>query len=208
MNMSPPSELASLSLSSSLEHQKAEYNNQVLNLLNDYKPSSTSSSRILETIKSTTRNQRFEVNNNNNNNNYLKHKDGHSNHIDSFFSTSTSLPAHASFNHFRNNEFYSIFVSILTAAIFLIFIMWRWYRMKCDLRKALLEQIEIQNQERLLLDNRRQSSDSDDYRSNSTSSNTNSNSNSNRTSQHNRRRNPNRRLSSTRRWASHSSSNL
>ena len=44
------------------------------------------------------------------------------------------------FNGYKKNEFYSIFVSILTAAIFLLFIMWRWFRMKSDLRNALNEQ--------------------------------------------------------------------
>ena len=54
-----------------------------------------------------------------------------------------SLSTQASINElsgYRKNEFYSIFVSILTAAIFLLFIMWRWFRMKSDLRHALNEQ--------------------------------------------------------------------
>lgn len=65
---------------------------------------------------------------------------------------STSLQHHSSqLNHlaYKNNELYSIFVSMFTAAIFLLFIMWRWIRMKSDLRKALREQIEIQQQEQL-----------------------------------------------------------
>ena len=45
---------------------------------------------------------------------------------------------------YRNNELYSILVSMFTAALFLLFIMWRWFRMKSDLRKALREQLEIQ----------------------------------------------------------------
>lgn len=48
--------------------------------------------------------------------------------------------------HYRNNEMYSIFVSMLTAALFLLFIMWRWIRIKSDLRKALREQSEIDQQ--------------------------------------------------------------
>lgn len=51
--------------------------------------------------------------------------------------------------NYKNNELYSIFVSMFTAAIFLFFIMWRWFRMKSDLRKALREQLEIQQQEQL-----------------------------------------------------------
>lgn len=49
--------------------------------------------------------------------------------------------------NYKNNELYSIFVSMFTAAIFIFFIMWRWIRMKSDLRKALREQFEIQQQE-------------------------------------------------------------
>ena len=38
---------------------------------------------------------------------------------------------------------YSIFISMFTAALFLLFIMWRWTRIKRDLRQALREQAEI-----------------------------------------------------------------
>ncbi|CAF1060353.1 unnamed protein product [Brachionus calyciflorus] len=52
-------------------------------------------------------------------------------------------------NYNKNNELYSIFVSMFTAALFVFFIMWRWLKMKSDLRKALREQYEIQRQQRL-----------------------------------------------------------
>jgi hypothetical protein len=45
---------------------------------------------------------------------------------------------------YKNNEMYSILVSMFTAALFLIFIMWRWFKMKSDLKRALREQLEIQ----------------------------------------------------------------
>lgn len=48
-----------------------------------------------------------------------------------------------------NNELYSIFISMFTAAVFLIFIMWRWIRLKSDLRQALREQNEIEREMRL-----------------------------------------------------------
>ena len=48
---------------------------------------------------------------------------------------------------YRNNEIYSIFVSMFTAAIFLLFIMWRYYKMKSDLRKALREQLSSVQQQ-------------------------------------------------------------
>lgn len=47
----------------------------------------------------------------------------------------------------NNNELYSIFISMFTAAVFLIFIMWRWIRIKSDLRQALREQSEIERQQ-------------------------------------------------------------
>lgn len=47
-------------------------------------------------------------------------------------------------NHHKANEFYSIFVSVITAAVFLFFIMWRWFKMNSDFRKALREQLEVQ----------------------------------------------------------------
>jgi len=50
------------------------------------------------------------------------------------------------FTYKNNNEFYSIFVSMFTAALFLFFIMWRWLRMKSDLRKALQEQLLLEQQ--------------------------------------------------------------
>lgn len=59
---------------------------------------------------------------------------------------------------YRTNELYSIFVSILTAAIFVTFIMWRWFKMKSDLRKALQEQNLIDQQHRLNNFSSRQSS--------------------------------------------------
>ena len=72
----------------------------------------------------------------------------------SFYQVSKNLPVTsiASLNDYpssihKSNEFYSIFISMLTAAIFLLFIMWRWIKMKSDLRKALREQLEIQQQE-------------------------------------------------------------
>jgi hypothetical protein len=46
--------------------------------------------------------------------------------------------------YYKNNEIYSIFVSMFTAALFLVFIMWRWMRIKSDLRKALREQLQEQ----------------------------------------------------------------
>lgn len=52
------------------------------------------------------------------------------------------------FDH-KTNELYSIFISMLTAAIFVFFIMWRWMKMKSDLRKALHEQNLIEQQQRL-----------------------------------------------------------
>jgi len=56
-------------------------------------------------------------------------------------------PSHYSINDYhsqKNNEFYSIFVSVITAAVFLFFIMWRWFKMNSDFRKALQEQLEVQ----------------------------------------------------------------
>lgn len=61
--------------------------------------------------------------------------------------SSKSLGYSTPYNHhitYKNNELYSILVSMFTAALFLLFIMWRWFRMKSDLRKALREQLEIQ----------------------------------------------------------------
>jgi hypothetical protein len=59
-------------------------------------------------------------------------------------SSPTSSLIHNHRSNYKNNEMYSILVSIFTAALFLIFIMWRWFKMKSDLRKALREQLEIQ----------------------------------------------------------------
>ena len=59
-------------------------------------------------------------------------------------SSSSTLVHHGPHVTYKNNEMYSILVSMFTAALFLIFIMWRWFRMKSDLRKALREQLEIQ----------------------------------------------------------------
>ncbi len=69
-----------------------------------------------------------------------------------FYHTATTSSFYQSFHDlnsysYRKNEFYSIFISILTAAVFLIFIMWRWFKMKSDLRKALREQNEINDHE-------------------------------------------------------------
>ena len=58
-------------------------------------------------------------------------------------STSSSLAINNHHLSYKNNELYSFFVSMFTASIFLLFIMWRWFRMKSDLRKALREQLEI-----------------------------------------------------------------
>lgn len=64
------------------------------------------------------------------------------------YSPVSSLPSsHYSVNDYhshKNNEFYSIFVSVITAAVFLFFIMWRWFKMNSDFRKALREQLEVQ----------------------------------------------------------------
>lgn len=60
--------------------------------------------------------------------------------------------------NYKNNELYSIFVSMFTAAIFVFFIMWRWIRMKSDLRKALREQLEIQRQQQQFSNNNNSSS--------------------------------------------------
>lgn len=57
----------------------------------------------------------------------------------------TPLPTYKS----HNNELYSVFISMFTAAVFLIFIMWRWIRIKSDLRQALREQNEIEREMRL-----------------------------------------------------------
>ena len=59
--------------------------------------------------------------------------------------TTTTTPIHSYISHggsgFNNkNEMYSLFVSMFTAALFLLFIMWRWTRIKKDMRKALREQ--------------------------------------------------------------------
>lgn len=47
--------------------------------------------------------------------------------------------------NYKHSEFYTIFLSVLTAALLLLFIMWRWYRMKSDLRRAIEEFQETQN---------------------------------------------------------------
>jgi hypothetical protein len=68
----------------------------------------------------------------------------------SFISNSlSSLPSshYDDYNHHKANEFYSIFVSVITAAVFLFFIMYRWFKMNADFRKALNEQIDIQQQQ-------------------------------------------------------------
>jgi hypothetical protein len=57
-------------------------------------------------------------------------------------------PSYNDINAYKKNEFYSLFVSILTAAAFLFFIMWRWFKMRSDLRKSLEEQEQIQQHER------------------------------------------------------------
>lgn len=57
----------------------------------------------------------------------------------------------------KSNEFYNIFVSLLTAGLFVVFIMWRWIKMKSDLRKALREQNLINQQQRIENSNSRQS---------------------------------------------------
>lgn len=57
-------------------------------------------------------------------------------------------PSFNSFNSYKKNEFYSVFISILTAAAFAVFIMWRWLRMKADLKRAFEEQQQIQQNER------------------------------------------------------------
>ncbi len=64
------------------------------------------------------------------------------------FSSSTSNIYYPSYNEYNRNELYSICVSILTAAAFAVFIMWRWLRMKSDLKRALREQQQLQQHER------------------------------------------------------------
>ena len=68
-------------------------------------------------------------------------------------SSSTSNIYYPSYSEYNRNEFYSICVSILTAAAFAVFIMWRWLRMKSDLKRALREQEQIQQHERSSLQN-------------------------------------------------------
>ena len=68
-------------------------------------------------------------------------------------SSSTSNIYYPSYSEYNRNEFYSICVSILTAAAFAAFIMWRWLRMKSDLKRALREQEQIQQHERSSLQN-------------------------------------------------------
>lgn len=57
-------------------------------------------------------------------------------------------PSFNDMNAYKKNEFYSIFVSVLTAAAFLFFIMWRWFKMRSDLKRSLEEQEQIQQHER------------------------------------------------------------
>lgn len=49
----------------------------------------------------------------------------------------------------KSNELYSILVSMLTAGLFVVFIMWRWVKMKSDLQRALQEQNLINQQQRM-----------------------------------------------------------
>ena len=62
-------------------------------------------------------------------------------------SAAASSSSYQDIYQYKNNEFYSIVVSMLTAAILLLFIMWRWFRMKADLRKALREQMLEQREQ-------------------------------------------------------------
>jgi hypothetical protein len=66
--------------------------------------------------------------------------------------------AYDQFGYHKHNELYSIFVSMFTAALFLLFIMWRWVRIKSDLRKALREQAAASSAQNN--DNNNQSSNS------------------------------------------------
>lgn len=65
-----------------------------------------------------------------------------------YFPYSSSLNHADQLGYKSNNELYSIFISMFTAAIFLIFIMWRWIKIKSDLRQALREQSEIEREMR------------------------------------------------------------
>lgn len=67
-----------------------------------------------------------------------------------YYDPSPSAPSLPNFVPYKNsNELCSIFISMLTAAVFLLFIMWRWIRIKSDLRQAMREQSEIEREMRL-----------------------------------------------------------
>lgn len=70
-----------------------------------------------------------------------------------FRQSTTTQIYYPSYSDYHKNEFYSICISILTAAAFAVFIMWRWLRMKSDLKRALQEQEQMQQHERSSLQN-------------------------------------------------------